>query len=128
MVVLRRSVALLRRFALNSASSHNHLGKPPGSPPSPTAEMFLEAGVASARLAGPATAGNISLSSLGPHLGAAVAGSQPAPGAAAAAALAAAASPSQLLHARSFAAGSGRTAALRRLRRAGVRAVMGGWP
>lgn len=125
MVVFRRSAALLRRFALNSAFSRDLSGQ----------AAWITA-VAESRnvsghwrglhvLAWPATAGKYSSSSLGSHAGAAVAGSQPAHGAAAAAALASAVSPSQLLHLRSFAAGSGRTAALRRLHRAGVRASAG---
>ncbi|KAL4451629.1 hypothetical protein ABPG75_007291 [Micractinium tetrahymenae] len=76
-------------------------------------------------LAAPAAAADIRSSSLGLRWTAAAASSWQSPGAAAPAAAALAAPPTQLIHLRSFAAGSGRTAALRRLRRAGARASAG---
>lgn len=125
MVVLRRAVALLGRMGGSTPLMYDALGQP----------AWLAALVGSRNnsggsrsvyaLAAPSIAADIMPCSLGSRWTAGAAGSQLTAGAAAAAAGVAASSPTQLLHLRAFAAGSGRTAALRRLRRAGARAAAG---
>lgn len=125
MAVLRRSAALLGRIGESTALLHETLGQPAWLAALGGSRTVSGGSRGLCALAGPAMAADIRSSSLGSHWAVAAAGRQPAAGAAAAAALEAAASPSQLLHHRSFAAGSGRTTALRRLRRAGARASAG---